>query len=150
MSPRFVVACSRNKFSLEPETHNEPTGHTKFDCTGYQNIVSIQSSQRTFQASVEFLKFLKFHSKFLMYNGKYVKNSTHFSAFLNKQFANIVFTKRLELHLCERRELCFENTVYQKFIKNHAFIYTAAKSSDKNSLNPLRASVSSVDLYCCC
>lgn len=34
-------------------------------------------------------------------------------------------------------------TLYQKFIKNHAFIYTAA-TSDKNSLNPVRVRVSSV------
>lgn len=35
-------------------------------------------------------------------------------------------------------------TLYQIFIKNHAFIYTAAKS-DKNSLNPaVRASALSV------
>lgn len=38
---------------------------------------------------------------------------------------------------------CALKTLYQKFIKNHAFIYTAVKS-DKNSLNPLRASVSSM------
>lgn len=32
------------------------------------------------------------------HNGKYVKNSTNFSAFLNKQFVRIVDTKRSELH----------------------------------------------------
>lgn len=40
-------------------------------------------------------------------------------------------------------------TLYQKFIKNHAFIYTAAES-DKNSLNPVRTKQRFIGVLCCC
>jgi hypothetical protein len=63
---------------------------------GYQ---SRKAHVRTCHAYFTFHAFLACHSEFLPHNGKYVKNSTQFSAFLNKQFAEIFYTKRLELQL---------------------------------------------------
>lgn len=55
---------------------------------------------------------------------KICEKFTKFPAFLNKQFAQIVYTKRLELHLCERRELCFENTLSKIYQKPRLYIHS--------------------------
>lgn len=95
----------------------------KIQLHGLSKYTNVCSSLLEFQTSLTFFTFLAFHYKFLTHNGKYVKNSTRFSAFLNKQFAQIVYTKRLELHLCER-ESCFENTLSKIYQKPRLYIHS--------------------------
>jgi hypothetical protein len=123
-----LVACSKNYFFFLVDRWPW-AGRTKFNCTSYQKTQTSKAFGWAFQAFLAFIEFFTFHSPHSWHNGKYVKNSAQFSAFLNKQFAHIVYTKRLELHLCER-ESCvagvgaLRNTLSKIYQKPRLYIHS--------------------------
>lgn len=132
MSLRSTTTKHQNHRNIAQFHDLHCAGQMKFNCTGYQKRRTSKSSRAGILRISTFSACLTFHSAFRAYNGKYLKNSQHFPAFLNKQFAQIVDTKRSAVALMaeSRRRHSIKH-----LSKTTPLMYTAERS-DKNSLNP--------------